>query len=41
MKIAIDDKCQEEFNFMKFDKKYRYMIFKVATEETEKIVVGG
>lgn len=32
MKIAIDDKCLEEFKQLKFDKKFRYIIYKVEKE---------
>ena len=35
MKTAIDDKCLEIFKQLKFEKKYRYIIYKV---EGEKIV---
>ncbi len=35
MKIAVDDKCGEVFKQLKFEKIYRYVIFKI---EHEKIV---
>lgn len=35
MKIAIDDKCLEVFKQLKYDKKHRYVIYKI---EGEKIV---
>lgn len=35
MKIAIDDKCSEVFKQLKFEKKHRYVIYKI---EGEKIV---
>lgn len=33
MKIAIDDKCSEVFKLLKFEKKYRYIIFKIEKEQ--------
>ena len=33
MKIAIDDKCNEVFKHLKFDKKHRYLIFKIENEQ--------
>ena len=35
MKIAIDDECNTVFKALKYDKKSRYLIFKI---EAEKIV---
>ena len=33
MKIAIDDKCSEVFKQLKFEKKHRYVIFKIEKEQ--------
>ena len=36
MKLAISDKCKESFHEIKFNKKYRYILYKV---EGEKVVL--
>ncbi len=36
MKIAIDDKCSEVFKQLKFEKKHRYIIFKIEKEQVVK-----
>lgn len=33
MKIAIDDKCSEVFKQLKFEKKHRYVVFKIEKEQ--------
>lgn len=33
MKVAISDKCGESFHAIKFDKKYRYIIYKIEGEQ--------
>ena len=38
MQIPIEDKCKEEFERMKMDKVYRYIIFSVDKGEEERIV---
>lgn len=33
MKVAISDKCGEVFHAIKFDKKYRFITFKIDKEQ--------
>lgn len=33
MKLAIDDKCKDSFRLIKFEKTYRYIIYKVQDEK--------
>ena len=38
MKIAIDDKCKQEFNNIKFEKTIRSITYRVDKGEVEQIV---
>jgi hypothetical protein len=38
MKIAIDDKCKLEFDNLKFNKAYRYLIFTINQEKIVRLL---